>query len=208
MKLTPEEKLQRQRDKRLESARNQQAKQRARLADPEYRAEQREKAMASANRQRTRQIERLNSPEYREKRAETLRKKAEHIAAKQPQPARRKSSTSRGTKGRTPTAEERRIMDALGKLPCIACYMHGVITEVVALHHIDGRTKPGAHKKVLPLCDCHHQGAAPAEVRAECPWLVPVHANGNLGGKAAFSRLNKPELALLVDAYALAGLSC
>ncbi|HBP8149779.1 TPA: hypothetical protein L6K68_005368, partial [Escherichia coli] len=35
---------------------------------------------------------------------------------------------SRGLKGRTPTAEERRIANALGALPCIACYM-GVVSE-------------------------------------------------------------------------------
>ena len=29
--------------------------------------------------------------------------------------------------------------------------------EPVSIHHIDGRTKPGAHRKVLPLCAGHHQ---------------------------------------------------
>ncbi|WP_236490629.1 Ref family recombination enhancement nuclease, partial [Escherichia coli] len=82
---------------------------------------------------------------------------------------------SRGLKGRTPTAEERTIANALGTLPCIACYMHGVISEEVSLHHISGRTAPGCHKKQLPLCRWHHQHAAPAEVREKYPWLVPVH---------------------------------
>lgn len=63
-----------------------------------------------------------------------------------------------------------------------------------------------ATKKQLPLCNWHHQYAAPPEIRKIYPWLVPVHADGNVGGKSEFSRLNKPERELLVDAYALAGL--
>ncbi|ELA3995365.1 recombinase, partial [Escherichia coli] len=66
---------------------------------------------------------------------------------------------------------DRRIANALGTLPCIACYMHGVISEEVSLHHISGRTAPGCHKKQLPLCRWHHQHAAPAEVREKYPWL-------------------------------------
>ena len=99
-----------------------------------------------------------------------------------------------------PTTEERRIANALGALPCIACYMHGVISEEVSLHHISGRTAPGCHKKQLPLCRWHHQHAAPAEVRAKYPWLVPVHADGVVGGKKEFTLLNKSEMELLADA--------
>ncbi|WP_407255098.1 Ref family protein [Escherichia fergusonii] len=113
---------------------------------------------------------------------------------------------SRGLKGRTPTAEERRIANALGALPCIACYMHGVISNEVSLHHIAGRTAPGCHKKQLPLCRWHHQHAAPAEVRAKYPWLVPVHADGVVGGKKEFTLLNKSEMELLADAYEMANI--
>jgi len=113
---------------------------------------------------------------------------------------------SRGLKGRTPTAEERSIANALGALPCIACYMHGVISEEVSLHHISGRTAPGCHKKQLPLCRWHHQHAAPAEVRAKYPWLVPVHADGVVGGKKEFTLRNKSEMELLADAYEMANL--
>lgn len=28
--------------------------------------------------------------------------------------------------------------------------------EDVLIHHCDGKTKPGAHFKVIPLCDGHH----------------------------------------------------
>ncbi|EIC1500281.1 Ref family protein [Escherichia coli] len=113
---------------------------------------------------------------------------------------------SRGLKGRTPTAEERTIANALGTLPCIACYMHGVISEVVSLHHISGRTAPGCHKKQLPLCRWHHQHAAPAEVREKYPWLVPVHADGVVGGKKEFTLLNKSEMELLAYAYEMANI--
>src|SRR5699024_1080170 len=94
----------------------------------------------------------------------------------------------------------------LGALPCIACYMHGVISEEVSLHHISGRTAPGCHKKQLPLCRWHHQHAAPAEVREKYPWLVPVHADGVVGGKKEFTLLNKSEMELLADAYEMANI--
>lgn len=61
-------------------------------------------------------------------------------------------------KGRTPNAEERKWMDAAGQLPCIACLQLGVTNTEISLHHIDGRTKAGAHLKTIPLCYAHHQG--------------------------------------------------
>ncbi|QJE03641.1 recombinase [Massilia forsythiae] len=60
-------------------------------------------------------------------------------------------------KGRPPTADEARFMDAIAKLGCIACRKDGWENVVVSIHHIDGRTKPGAHFLVLPLCGPHHQ---------------------------------------------------
>jgi hypothetical protein len=72
-------------------------------------------------------------------------------------------------KGRTPTAEERRWMDAAGQLGCIACHHLGVHSPQVSLHHIDGRTKEGAHFKTIPLCHFHHQGG---DMRGE---FVSVH---------------------------------
>lgn len=40
---------------------------------------------------------------------------------------------------------------------------------VVSIHHVDGRTKAGAHFKVLPLCAGHHQDGTGA------PGLIAVH---------------------------------
>ncbi|HEY3591726.1 MAG TPA: Ref family recombination enhancement nuclease [Buttiauxella sp.] len=150
-------------------------RQRERLADPDYRKRQYEKQYAAAERRATRQRE----------------KKSKLNAL----PVR--SQSTRGLKGRTPTAEEARFIQSIGSLPCIACYVHGVISHEVSLHHIDGRTRPGAHKKQLPLCKWHHQHAAPAAMRAQYPWLVPVHADMATGGKAEFERLNGSQLDLL-----------
>ncbi|EBA7147700.1 recombinase [Salmonella enterica] len=183
MKLT-EEQIKRQRQRANEASRKAIARQREKLADPVWREEQYRKRRESEAKRRARK---LNSP---------------------PSPPAKpcKPIKSRGLKGRTPNAEERRIAKALGALPCIACYMHGVITTEISLHHIEGRTAPDCHKKQLPLCKWHHQHTAPLEVRKIYPWLVPIHADGNVGGKSEFSRLNKPERELLVDAYSLASL--
>ena len=72
-------------------------------------------------------------------------------------------------KGRTPTTDERRHMDAVAQLGCIACRKDGLFNCYVSLHHVDGRTKPGAHFKVLPLCAGHHQDGTGA------PGLIAVH---------------------------------
>ena len=46
----------------------------------------------------------------------------------------------------------------------------------------------------------------PAEVREKYPWLVPVHADGVVGGKKEFTLLNKSEMELLADAYEMANI--
>lgn len=71
--------------------------------------------------------------------------------------AARRPMKSKGMKGRAPTAEEERVMHAIGGLGCIACLKDGITNPWISLHHIDGRTKPGAHLLVLPLCAPHHQ---------------------------------------------------
>ena len=56
---------------------------------------------------------------------------------------------------------------------CIACRLAGRATSnYVSIHHIDGRTKPGCHSLVLPLCaGCHQQGCG------NDPSLIAVHPN-------------------------------
>jgi hypothetical protein len=60
-------------------------------------------------------------------------------------------------KGRTRTKADRELHDKIAGLGCIACHLDGRYNPVVSIHHVDGRTKPDAHKKVLPLCGPHHQ---------------------------------------------------
>lgn len=72
-------------------------------------------------------------------------------------------------KGRKPTAEERRFHDRVASLGCIACFLDGRYNPEVSIHHIEGRTKPGAHMKVLGLCAGHHQDGT------GIPGLIAVH---------------------------------
>lgn len=60
-------------------------------------------------------------------------------------------------KGRTPTKAEKELHGRMAALGCIACRKDGIFNPHVSVHHIDGRTKPGAHRLVLPLCAQHHQ---------------------------------------------------
>ncbi|MFU7349594.1 Ref family recombination enhancement nuclease [Pseudomonas paraeruginosa] len=73
-------------------------------------------------------------------------------------------------KVRTPTRYEKRIHDRMAsEIGCIACRKDGIRNMHVSIHHIDGRTKPGAHLRVLPLCSGHHQDGTGA------PGLIAVH---------------------------------
>lgn len=44
---------------------------------------------------------------------------------------------------------------------CICCRIEGRFNPVVSIHHCNGRTKPGCHRDVLPLCGPHHQKIEP-----------------------------------------------
>lgn len=200
-----ERKRQKQREAQQRQYERQRARQRERQADPAYRQQQHDKAVRSAEKRQAKQLERLQSPEYRAQLVEKARQKQDTAASKPTAPKKTTPIRSRGTKGRTPTARERQIMDKLGALPCIACSQHGHYTYEISLHHIDGRVKDGAHELVLPLCNWHHQHAAPADLRAQYPWLIPVHAAGAVGGRKAFETANGGQLELLAQAYQMAG---
>lgn len=60
-------------------------------------------------------------------------------------------------KGRTPTAEEKRWMDDVQSLGCIVCRKEGKGQTPAEIHHIDGKTKVGAHFHIIPLCYFHHR---------------------------------------------------
>lgn len=102
---------------------------------------------------------------------------------------------SRGTKGRTPTADEHRRMDAIASIGCIACRKDGIVNPWVSLHHIDGRTKPGAHLMVLPLCAPHHQQDD----------TDPLQRPSVHGRKATFTARYGTELQLLAECMTLIG---
>lgn len=95
-------------------------------------------------------------------------------------------------KGSTPSKADRELWDALASLGCCACRKDGIFNSLVSIHHIDGRTKPGAHRKVLPLCAGHHQDGTGA------PGLIAVHPY-----KARFEARYGRQLDLLDDCLQL-----
>jgi hypothetical protein len=61
------------------------------------------------------------------------------------------------TRQRAVTAAEQALWSRMAALGCVACMKDGIFNNHVSIHHIDGRTKPGCHQLVLPLCAPHHQ---------------------------------------------------
>lgn len=98
--------------------------------------------------------------------------------------------TSKGMKGKSVTAEQKRYHDALAGLGCIACRLDGNHQPTVSIHHIDGRTKPHAHWLVLPLCAGHHQDGTGV------PGLIAVHP-----WKARFEQHYGNQLCLLQSCH-------
>jgi hypothetical protein len=106
--------------------------------------------------------------------------------------------TSLKTRQRAVTSEEKRLWDRMAsEVGCIACRVAGRPTsDYVSIHHIEGRTKPGCHQLVLPLCaGCHQQGTGADKS------LVAVHPN-----KAAFEQLYGTQHELLAVVHSLLGI--
>jgi len=61
-----------------------------------------------------------------------------------------------GLKGRAPTADEKRWMNKVATYGCWCCRSMGIMNTYILIHHVEGRTKPGAHFLTIPLCDRHH----------------------------------------------------
>jgi Recombination enhancement, RecA-dependent nuclease len=55
------------------------------------------------------------------------------------------------------TKAEKAHWDRVAEFGCIACRIDGYRNNIVSIHHCDGRTKKGAHMKVIALCAGHHQ---------------------------------------------------
>lgn len=111
--------------------------------------------------------------------------------ARDPKPPKRMKS--RGMKGRAPTATEACFMDAIAQQGCVACRKDGWENLDVSVHHIDGRTKPGAHLLVLPLCAGHHQAGTGSN-----PTLTAVHPD-----KARFEARYGAQRELLAECVAM-----
>jgi hypothetical protein len=70
--------------------------------------------------------------------------------------------------GRPVSASEKILHDRIAQLGCIACRIEGRFNPHVSIHHVHGRTQPGCHMHVLPLCAPHHQDDG--TVLAVHPW--------------------------------------
>ncbi|NTE96725.1 Ref family recombination enhancement nuclease [Agrobacterium tumefaciens] len=94
-------------------------------------------------------------------------------------------------KGKNVSAKQKKFHDLLAQhVGCQACYKdNGVRNTHVSIHHIDGRTKPGAHWKVLPVCAGHHQDGYGA------PGMIAIHPY-----KARFEERYGRQLDLLAQA--------
>lgn len=194
------EKQRQQRQRALE-------KQLAKVQSPEYQAEQREKSRRQAAKAISRQREKLNDPAYQQEQREKALERASKRAARPTKlPAKAvKKSKPIVYRERAKSANEKRLWDELGQLPCMACLVHGKEKHPVSIHHINGRTTENCHSFVVPLCEWHHDTPAPAEVRAMFLWLIPRHAKGSLGGKPAFEKANATEYELMLTAYTMIG---
>tara|TARA_R110002153_G_C13332612_1_gene498568 strand:- start:6415 stop:6714 length:300 start_codon:yes stop_codon:yes gene_type:complete len=60
-------------------------------------------------------------------------------------------------KGKSRTKADIEFQNKIASIGCIVCLNQGIENHHISIHHIDGRTKAGAHRKVLPLCYRHHQ---------------------------------------------------
>jgi len=60
-------------------------------------------------------------------------------------------------KGKAPNKAEKAWMGAICDFGCIVCKNEHGLWSPAMPHHIDGKTKKGAHFKTIPLCHAHHQ---------------------------------------------------
>lgn len=93
------------------------------------------------------------------------------------------------------TAAERRFLDRVAALGCIACQVLGYQDTPAEIHHIRsgaGGGQRSSNLRVLPLCPAHHRQGG---------YGVAYHA-GRLAWEAAFGT----ELALLARVYGALGI--
>lgn len=71
--------------------------------------------------------------------------------------------------GRPVSPAEKLLHDRIAQMGCVACRQDGKLNTWVSIHHVHGRTKPGAHMQVLPLCAGHHVGDGTDTISVH-PW--------------------------------------
>lgn len=60
-------------------------------------------------------------------------------------------------KGRSHTKADKARFAALHELGCVVCRVFMRVYTPPEVHHINGKTAPGAHQRTLPLCYRHHR---------------------------------------------------
>lgn len=108
-------------------------------------------------------------------RTTTLKSNAFVRAEKKEAAASSKAARGMKTKQRAVSPTEKLMWDRLAQLGCIACMKDGHYNPHVSIHHVDGRTKPGCHEKVLPLCGPHHQDDGSGTIAVH-PWKARFEA--------------------------------
>ena len=68
------------------------------------------------------------------------------------------------------------------ELGCIVCVNEFSCYTPPAIHHIDGKTKPGCHDLTIPLCVSHHQYKS----NDSMPMWVSRHGDGRAAFEAAY----------------------
>lgn len=98
---------------------------------------------------------------------------------------------------RNKTAKEKKHMDSVARLGCIACRLLGHYDSPAELHHIKHQTGMGrrsSHFEVIPLCYTHHRGSFGYH-------NSPAEFEGNYGTQ-------KELLAMTLKWLAVEGCSC
>ena len=102
-------------------------------------------------------------------------------------------------KGRAQNKDEREFMAQMCGIGCIVCLNLGYETPQVTPHHMEGKTRPGAHYKIIPLCGNHHQ------ISDQQGRWVTRHGPGKHSGKAMFEEEYGTENELYLQCLELIG---
>lgn len=106
-----------------------------------------------------------------------------------------------------PTAAQRRRLDALSRMRCVACRIQGCEqpnrTEV---HHVvdkGNRKASGGHDATCPLCGWHHRGALPPRPMMRLATAEATYGPSLALNKRAFVARYGSERALLAKVDAI-----